>query len=58
MSLLYRSESGSAEQIIVSINVQQKQKVIEAEMMQAIHTLLIDLGEDPDREDLKDTPKR
>ncbi|BDA71203.1 GTP cyclohydrolase I [Rivularia sp. IAM M-261] len=58
MTLSYRPESDSAEQIIASLNVQQKQKVTEAEMMQAVRTLLIGLGEDPDREGLKDTPKR
>jgi GTP cyclohydrolase I len=32
--------------------------VSEAEMIQAVRTLLIGLGEDPDREGLVDTPKR
>jgi GTP cyclohydrolase IA len=32
--------------------------VTEAEMMQAVRTLLLGLGENPDREGLKDTPKR
>ncbi|MCL2934501.1 MAG: GTP cyclohydrolase I FolE, partial [Trichodesmium sp. MAG_R03] len=32
--------------------------VTEAEMMQAVRTLLIGLGENPDREGLLDTPKR
>jgi len=32
--------------------------VSEAEMLQAVRTLLIALGEDPDREGLRDTPKR
>lgn len=58
MTLSYHPESDSAEQIIASLNVQQKQKVTDAEMMQAVRTLLIGLGEDPDREGLKDTPKR
>lgn len=58
MTLSYHSESSSAEQIIASLHTQQKQKVTEAEMMQAVRTLLIGLGEDPDREGLKDTPKR
>jgi len=35
-----------------------KSPVSEAEMMQAIRTLLLGLGEDPDREGLRDTPKR
>lgn len=58
MTLSYRPESNSAEKVIASIKTQQKQKVTEAEMMQAVRTLLIGLGEDPDREGLKDTPKR
>ena len=58
MTLSYHPESDSAEQIIAFLNVQQKQKVTDAEMMQAVRTLLIGLGEDPDREGLKDTPKR
>jgi GTP cyclohydrolase I len=32
--------------------------VSEAEMLQAVRTLLMGLGEDPDREGLRDTPKR
>lgn len=32
--------------------------VSEADMQQAVRTLLIGLGEDPDREGLRDTPKR
>ncbi len=58
MTLSYRPESDSAEKIIASIKTETKQKVTETEMMQAVRTLLIGLGEDPDREGLKDTPKR
>ncbi len=36
----------------------QSSNVTEAEMMEAVRTLLIGLGEDPEREGLKDTPKR
>jgi GTP cyclohydrolase IA len=43
---------------VSSLSTQQKPKVTEAEMMQAVRTLLIGLGENPDREGLKDTPKR
>jgi len=32
--------------------------VSEAEMQQAVRTLLLGMGEDPDREGLRDTPKR
>ena len=35
-----------------------KSPVSEFEMMQAVRTLLLGLGEDPDREGLRDTPKR
>jgi GTP cyclohydrolase I len=58
MTITYHPESNSASEIISSINTQQKQKVTEIEMIQAVRTLLIGLGEDPDREGLKDTPKR
>jgi GTP cyclohydrolase IA len=58
MTLSYRPESDSAEKIIASIKTETKQKVTETEMMEAVRTLLIGLGEDPDREGLKDTPKR
>src|SRR5512147_2047473 len=33
-------------------------RVTEEEMRQAVRTLLLGLGEDPDREGLRDTPKR
>lgn len=37
---------------------QPKPPVSEAEMQQAVRTLLLGMGEDPDREGLRDTPKR
>lgn len=37
---------------------QKQPSVTEAEMIQAVRTLLIGLGENPDREGLRDTPKR
>ncbi len=40
------------------ISTELKSTVSEAEMQQAVRTLLIGLGEDPDREGLLDTPKR
>jgi GTP cyclohydrolase IA len=40
------------------ISTESKSTVSEAEMQQAVRTLLIGLGEDPDREGLLDTPKR
>lgn len=36
----------------------QQPLVSEEEMLQAVRTLLLGLGEDPDREGLRDTPKR
>ncbi|MEA5596862.1 GTP cyclohydrolase I FolE [Rivularia sp. UHCC 0363] len=57
MTLSFRSELDSAKQI-VSLSTQNKPTVTDEEMMQAVRTLLIGLGEDPDREGLKDTPKR
>ena len=41
-----------------SIPPATRASVSKAEMEQAVRTLLIGLGEDPDREGLKDTPKR
>jgi GTP cyclohydrolase I len=58
MTLSIRPELTSADQIISSLSKQQQPKVTDAEMMQAVRTLLIGLGEDPDREGLIDTPKR
>lgn len=47
-----------ADSAIAAIKTQAKHPVSDAEMMQAVRTLLIGLGEDPDREGLLDTPKR
>ena len=41
-----------------SLTTTQQSPVSEEEMRQAVRTLLLGLGEDPDREGLKDTPKR
>jgi GTP cyclohydrolase IA len=40
------------------VSTESKPPVSEAEMQQAVRTLLLGLGEDPDREGLLDTPKR
>jgi len=40
------------------ISTEAKPPVSEAEMQQAVRTLLLGMGEDPDREGLRDTPKR
>ena len=58
MTLSIRPELTSAADIISSLSNQQQPTETEADMMQAVRTLLIGLGENPDREGLKDTPKR
>ncbi|UKO97190.1 GTP cyclohydrolase I FolE [Nostoc sp. UHCC 0870] len=58
MTLSIRPDLTSADQVLLSLAPKEQQNVTEAEMMQAVRTLLIGLGEDPDREGLKDTPKR
>ncbi|WP_427161048.1 GTP cyclohydrolase I FolE [Aliinostoc sp. HNIBRCY26] len=58
MTLSISPDLTSADQVLLSLASKEKRTVTEAEMMQAVRTLLIGLGEDPDREGLKDTPKR
>ena len=58
MTLSIRPDLTSADQVLSSLAAKRPPKVTEAEMMQAVRTLLMGLGEDPDREGLKDTPKR
>ncbi len=60
MTLSIRPELSSSDRTLSSLSKQESQpsNVTDAEMMQAVRTLLIGLGEDPDREGLKDTPKR
>lgn len=58
MTLSTRPDINSAAQMVSSLSTQQLPTVTEAEMVQAVRTLLIGLGENPDREGLKDTPKR
>ncbi len=41
-----------------SLTTKQQPPVSDEEMRQAVRTLLLGLGEDPDREGLRDTPKR
>jgi GTP cyclohydrolase IA len=52
------SQKLSADQAIAALSTQAQPRVSDAEMRQAVRTLLIGLGEDPDREGLLDTPKR
>lgn len=58
MTLSIRPDINSAAQVVSSLSTQHLPTVTEAEMAQAVRTLLIGLGENPDREGLKDTPKR
>ncbi|MBD2449582.1 GTP cyclohydrolase I FolE [Nostoc sp. FACHB-152] len=58
MTLSIHPDMNSAAQVVSSLSTQQLPTVTEAEMMQAVRTLLIGLGENPDREGLIDTPKR
>jgi GTP cyclohydrolase I len=58
MTLSIRPDTVSAAQVVSSLSTQQTPTVTEAEMVQAVRTLLIGLGENPDREGLLDTPKR
>ena len=52
------SKNIAADQAIAALSTQAQPRVSEAEMRQAVRTLLIGLGEDPEREGLLDTPKR
>ncbi|MBX9256159.1 GTP cyclohydrolase I FolE [Desmonostoc muscorum CCALA 125] len=58
MTLSICPDLTTADQRLSTLATEQQPTVTEAEMMQAVRTLLIGLGEDPDREGLKDTPKR
>ncbi|MBV6622190.1 MAG: GTP cyclohydrolase I FolE [Rivularia sp. (in: Bacteria)] len=60
MTLSIRPELPSSNRTLSSLSKQEAHppNVTEAEMMEAVRTLLIGLGEDPEREGLKDTPKR
>jgi GTP cyclohydrolase IA len=58
---LSKSEPSAIKQIknsFPNLTTEHKSPVSEEEMIQAVRTLLLGLGEDPDREGLKDTPKR
>ena len=58
---LAKSEPNQLDKIdnkLPKLTTKQQPPVSEEEMRQAVRTLLLGLGEDPDREGLKDTPKR
>ncbi|MFP4574548.1 MAG: GTP cyclohydrolase I, partial [Coleofasciculus sp.] len=44
--------------VMPSLSTSDQPLVSDEEMRQAVRTLLLGLGEDPDREGLQDTPKR
>ncbi|MBD2197279.1 MULTISPECIES: GTP cyclohydrolase I FolE [Calothrix] len=58
MTLSIPPELISTSEEMLTLRNQQLPNVTESEMIQAVRTLLIGLGENPDREGLKDTPKR
>jgi GTP cyclohydrolase IA len=58
MTLSNSSERSSVESLELALKSPIQPPVSEADMRQAVRTLLIGLGEDPDREGLLDTPKR
>ncbi len=58
MTLSIRPEQPSSKRTLSSLSTESQQNVTDAEMMQAVRILLIGLGEDPEREGLKDTPHR
>ncbi len=58
MTLSIRPEQPSPKRTLSSLSIESQHNVTDTEMMQAVRTLLIGLKEDPEREGLKDTPKR
>lgn len=52
------SNQKSPSSSLPSLETETQSVVSEEEMCQAVRTLLLGLGEDPDREGLLDTPKR
>jgi GTP cyclohydrolase I len=58
MTFLIPSQKLTANQTISALPTQANPPISEAEMQAAVRTLLLGMGEDPDREGLRDTPKR
>ncbi|EAW34703.1 GTP cyclohydrolase I [Lyngbya sp. PCC 8106] len=58
MTLANSSPKGNPNGNLPNLKTQSELPVSEEEMRQAVRTLLLGLGENPDREGLKDTPKR
>lgn len=51
-------KSANQNRSLPNLVMESQPPVTEAQMIQAVRTLLLGLGENPDREGLKDTPKR
>jgi GTP cyclohydrolase I len=58
MTVLTSVETLTLDQAISTLPTQINPPVSEEEMQAAVGTLLLGMGEDPDREGLRDTPKR
>ena len=58
MTFTQSDPSSNQHPALPTITTESQLPVSDAEMQQAVRTLLLGLGEDPDREGLKDTPKR
>lgn len=58
MTLSISLEEIYNQSVSTEINTEPRPQVSEEDMQQAVRTLLIGLGEDPNREGLRDTPKR
>ncbi|MCG5056667.1 MAG: GTP cyclohydrolase I FolE [Limnoraphis sp. WC205] len=58
MTLANSTQTDNQNGKLPSFTTQSQPPVSEEEMRQAVRTLLLGLGENPDREGLKDTPKR
>ncbi|MEL7035207.1 MAG: GTP cyclohydrolase I FolE [Cyanobacteria bacterium J06592_8] len=58
MTLANSTPKGNKNGNLPNLKTQSEPPVSEEEMRQAVRTLLLGLGENPDREGLKDTPKR
>ena len=53
MTLSFRPELNSAEQVVSSLSTENRPTVTDEEMMQAVRTLLLGLGETQIEKDLK-----
>jgi GTP cyclohydrolase I len=58
MTFTQSEQSSNQHPALPTITTESQPPVSDAEMQQAVRTLLLGLGEDPDREGLQNTPKR